>query len=240
MRLSARNKILGLIFLVAVLAAGLFVAERLLLPAGSKGGAVAALLDKSKAVAKPSLPKPSAAVLAPPSPPAPSAVQPFVARSSATPSSNPQAQGTIPSAGTAPGARQEPFPAAKGAATTTENHLPELRLESGVRLWIHVTSINRQPDGSFTFRGNLLQPLALANANQLDQGTELAGSGAANNGHVTVVVREFTVGGTNYALQQDNAIGSNRPPGTGLAVELAPGKLLEVWLASWSVYRKTR
>jgi hypothetical protein len=33
--------------------------------------------------------------------------------------------------------------------------------------------------------------------------------------------------------------GSNGRSGTGLAVELDPGKLLEVWLGSSSVYRKT-
>jgi hypothetical protein len=106
-------------------------------------------------------------------------------------------------------------------------------------LWIRVTSINRKPDESFMFRGTLLQPVTLANANQLDQGTEVSGSGTVNNGHVTVLLTGFTVGGTNYALRHDDASGSNKRPGAGLAVELTPGKLLEVWLASSSVYRKT-
>jgi hypothetical protein len=106
-------------------------------------------------------------------------------------------------------------------------------------LWIRVTSINRKPDESFMFRGTLLQPVTLANANQLDQGTEVSGSGTVNNGHVTVLLTGFTVGGTNYALRHDDASGSNKRPGAGLAVELDPGKLLEVWLASSSVYRRT-
>jgi hypothetical protein len=106
-------------------------------------------------------------------------------------------------------------------------------------LWIRLTAISRKPDGSFTFRGTLLQPVELANANRLDQGTELAGSGAVNNGHVTVFVKTFTVAGANYALLPNGASGSNKHPGTGLAVELDPGKLLEVWLASSPVYRKT-
>jgi hypothetical protein len=105
-------------------------------------------------------------------------------------------------------------------------------------LWIHLTAINRKPDGSFTFRGTLLQPITIANANRLDQDTELSGSGTVNNGHVTVLLTGLTVGGANYALQND-AGGSNKRPGTGLAVELDPGKLLEVWLAAASVYRKT-
>jgi hypothetical protein len=104
-------------------------------------------------------------------------------------------------------------------------------------LWIRVTFISRKPDGGFVFRGTLLRAVALANTNQLDQGTELAGSGTVSNGHVTVLVTGFTVGGANYALQ--SASGSNRRPGTGPAVELDPGKLFELWFASSSVYRKT-
>ena len=100
-----------------------------------------------------------------------------------------------------------------------------------------MTVISRKPDGSFTFRGTLLQAATLANTNQLDQGTELAGSGTVSNGHVTVLLTGFTVEGANYALQ--SASGSNRRAGTGPAVELDPGKLLEVWFASSSVYRKT-
>ena len=106
-----------------------------------------------------------------------------------------------------------------------------------MRLWIHVTAINRKPDGSFTFRGTLLQPVALANRNQLDPGTGVTGSGIADNGHVHVLVSGFTVAGANYELL--DATGSNVRSGTGLAVELDPGKLLEVWLAPSSVYRKT-
>ncbi len=144
-----------------------------------------------------------------------------------------------------------PSPAAKSAAPAeslraevrppevhgSEDHRTQLRFAGGVRLWIHVTAISRKPDGNFTFRGTLLQPVELANTNQLDQNTELSGSGKVNNGHVTVRVAAFTVGGANYALQ--DASGSSKRPGTGLAVELDPGKLLEVWLASSSVYRKT-
>jgi hypothetical protein len=66
----------------------------------------------------------------------------------------------------------------------------------------------------------------------------LTGSGMVNDGHVTVLVKEFQVGGANYALLQRDASGSNKRPGIGLAVELDPGKLLEVWLASSSVYRR--
>jgi hypothetical protein len=243
--MSARNNLLGLIFLTAVLAFMVFAAKRMLFrpPAPDP---IAELLEKGKPPAKPQ-PKPSAAVPTPPSS-APSPTAP-------APKSNGQAQASAPAAGGAvASAKTEPLAAAKGAPTTatdhrpedrrsedrrSEDHRPQLRLESGARLWIRVTAFNRKPDGSFIFRGTLLQPVELANANQLDQGTELAGSGTVNDGHVTVLVNAFTVGGASYALVQRNASGSNKRSGTGLAVELDPGKLLEVWLASSSVYRKT-
>jgi hypothetical protein len=229
--MGARNMTLGLVFLMAVLAFTVFAAKRLLFRTPPASG-VAALLEKAKLPVKPPQPKPSAAV------PAPAATAPSSSASpSAVPSaSNSQPQTSAPPAGGAvAGLKNEPSPAAKSTATVSDR--PQLRLESGARLWIHVTAISRKPDGSFRFRGTLLQPVELANANRLDQGTELSGSGAVNNGHVTVLVKDFTVGGANYALLQ-NVSGSNKRPGTGLAVELDPGKLLEVWIASSSVYRK--
>jgi hypothetical protein len=61
--MSTRNKILGLIFLVAVLAFALFVAKRLLFQTGPKRGGVTALPPRtSSPVTTPALPKPSAAV----------------------------------------------------------------------------------------------------------------------------------------------------------------------------------
>jgi hypothetical protein len=233
--MGARNNLVGLIFLMTVLAFTVFAAKRLLFrpPAPDP---VAALLEKGKPPAKPAQPKPSAAVPAPSSAP-PSSAAP-------APKSNGQAQVSAPAAaGTVASAKKEPSPAARSAVTATEDHRsedhrPQLRLESGARLWIRVTALNRKPDGSFIFRGTLLQPVELANANQLDQGTELTGSGMVNDGHVTVLVKEFQVGGANYALLQRDASGSNKRPGIGLAVELDPGKLLEVWLASSSVYRR--
>jgi hypothetical protein len=239
--MGARNMTLGLVFLMAVLAFTVFAAKRLLFRPSPAPSRVEALLEKAKPAPRPAQPKPSAAVPAQPTPAASSSTPTSsqAASSSAAPSSKPQAQVATSSAGgVSVASTKQPSPAAKGAPTATADR-PQLRVESGARLWIHVTAINRKPDGSFTFRGTLLQPVALVNANRLDQGTELSGSGTVNNGHVTVRVSGFTIGGTNYTLLQNDASESRKRPGTGLAVELDPGKLLEVWLASSSVYRKT-
>jgi outer membrane biosynthesis protein TonB len=303
--MSTRQNILGLIFLVFVLAVAVFVLKRLHSPTGPAGGGVALWHpDASRRVTAPLAAKPSAAVPAPspngkeqestpgsgalagsesggkPVPagssarPAPAAPTPAPStparptpaprapapRAPAPPTPTPTPAPTpapTPSAPRAPAPRapapsppaastpaapapSAPAPSAKVAAPAAEQHSPrlarQLEFEAGVRLWIRVTAISRKPDGSFTFRGSLLQAVTLANTNQLDQGTELAGSGTVNQGHVTVLLTGFTVGGANYALER--ASGSNRRPGTGPAVELDPGKLFEVWFRSSSVYRK--
>jgi hypothetical protein len=224
--MNSRNNILGVIFLACVLAFALFAAKRLLFRDGSKGATAPALHLGASRLVTPALPKPSAAVQTPSSP---------------APSSNtPALQSTPAPNAAATGAANVPLPAARASTTTTEDRTLQLQLEPGARLWIRVTSMNRKPDESFTFHGILLQPVELANRNQLDQGAEVSGSGTVNNGHVTVLLTGFTVGGTTYALRQNDAGGSNRRPGAGLAVELTPGKLLEVWLASSSIYRKAR
>jgi hypothetical protein len=275
--MSTRQNILGLIFLVFVLAVAVFVMKRLHSPTGAAGEGVALWHpDASRRTTAPLAAKPSAAVPAPspngkeqestpgsgalvgsggggkpvpaassaapaPAPPAPAPPAPApptpVAPTSVPPTSVPPTSAPRAPAPPTPAA---PAPAAKVAAPAAEQHsprlAPQLEFEAGVRLWIRVTAISRKPDGSFTFRGSLLQAVTLANTNQLDQGTEMAGSGTVNNGHVTVLLTGFTVGGANYALQR--ASGSNRRAGTGPAVELDPGKLFEVWFRSSSVYRK--
>jgi len=130
-------------------------------------------------------------------------------------------------------------PRSTNSTTRSADHPPLLQFEAGVRLLIRVNSMTRQPHGSFSFRGTLLQPITLAGPVSLDQSTELVGSGTVNGGQVTVSVTGFTVRGENYGLRQA-ASGVIRKPGSGPAVELNPGKVLEMWLVSASVYEKTR
>ena len=130
-------------------------------------------------------------------------------------------------------------PRSTNSTTRSADHPPLLQFEAGVRLFILVNSMTRQPDGSFSFRGTLLQPITLAGPVSLDQSTELVGSGTVNGGHVTVSVTGFTVRGENYGLRQA-ASGVIRKPGSGPVVELSLGKVLEMWLVSASVYEKTR
>jgi len=99
---------------------------------------------------------------------------------SANPISNPERNG-LTARNTPPLASPEPAysPKAVGPmsaaqpSTTTQaaDHPLLLQFKAGVQLWIRVNSIRRQPDGSFSFRGALLQPITLTDSVSLDQGT---------------------------------------------------------------------
>lgn len=73
-----------------------------------------------------------------------------------------RASGSQPTASATPQAADQP---------------PLLQFKAGVQLWVRVNSIRRQPDGSFSFRGTLLQPITLTDSVSLDQSTELVGWG---------------------------------------------------------------
>ena len=112
-----------------------------------------------------------------------------------------------------------------------------LRLDAGTRLWISGVSIDMQPDGSFSFRGTLLQPVAQAGV-VLDQGTELAGSGSVKGGKVTVFVSSLLIRGSTYKVQGASGRLSEQIAGAGKAVQFESGKVMEMWLSSASVYEK--
>jgi hypothetical protein len=131
------------------------------------------------------------------------------------------------------------LPANAGASVSTPaDHPPLLRLEAGARLWIRIVSISRQPDGSFTFRGSLLEPVSQAGGVVLDQGAEMTGSGSVKEGKVTVFVQRFLIKGAPYSLQRASATLSEQMPGAGKALEFNGGQYLEMWLSSTTVYEK--
>jgi hypothetical protein len=141
-------------------------------------------------------------------------------------------------AGLARGSAQS-LPANTGASASTPADYPALlRLEAGTRLWIRIVSISRQPDGSFTFRGSLLEPVSHAGGVLLDQGAELTGSGSIKEGKVTVFIQRFLIRGVPYSLQRASATLSEQMPGAGKALEFNKGQYLEMWLSSATVYEK--
>jgi hypothetical protein len=108
------------------------------------------------------------------------------------------------------------------------------RLESGTRLWISLQSVNRQPDGNFRFVGTLQLPVSHGNRILLDRGTEIHGSVSVSQKPVSVVIGKLVVQGVPYAVASTPL--EAHPPGTGIAVQFNSGQVLEVWLASTSVF----
>ncbi|HXM08771.1 MAG TPA: hypothetical protein VN946_02340 [Terriglobales bacterium] len=224
--MSARQKMWGLLFLVAALAVALVVVRRMSSPTGETGGGVTALPPEEDRPPRGSRPTPS-----PPGSARPSSPSSEIA--TGPDDRNTSGGGGVRGEGDAANATDGAAPA---ATPPPQFEYPlQLRFEAGVRLWIRVQAIQRSLDGRFTFRGTLLQP-ALAGTIQLEQNTEVSGYGTVNQGQVTMSVTRFRIKGQYYALQ--SASGSIKPPGAGPAVEITRDRLFEMWFGSSSVYRK--
>ncbi len=137
-----------------------------------------------------------------------------------------------------------PRPPADAAASPRETPAPQappvqpvpIPLEAGARLWIRLSSTDRQPDGSFSFRGSLLLPVTEAGTTLLDRGTEVQGSGRTDQGRTSLVVKEFVLKGVRYVLQDGGSVGSEKSPGSGGAVSFEGGQVFEMWFAAASTY----
>ena len=123
------------------------------------------------------------------------------------------------------------------AQITPTGQAQALRFETGTRVWIRLNSVNRQPDGSFTFKGSLHLPVQEANGIPLDRGTEINGSGTVSGGETSVFITDFALHGTRYTLK--GASGTGRAtPGVGKAIEFNGGQILEMWFSSDSIYEE--
>ena len=135
----------------------------------------------------------------------------------------------------APGSRLTTATAPPGVVA---NHAASLRLEAGTRIWIRLNSKSSQPDGSFTFTGSLHLPLSQGGATLLARGTAVTGRGTLIQGHASLLITEFVVQGTHYLLKAATTAKSAETPGAGKAVKFEGDQILEVFLASPSVYEK--
>jgi hypothetical protein len=132
-----------------------------------------------------------------------------------------------------------PAPSASANPSVAPANLPaSLRLEPGSRLWIQVSAINHQADGSFTFHGSLLQP-AEASVDALKKGTEVAGSGSSKDGKVALQVSGFSIQGVPYTLPAMTAAAADASsPGSGKALQFNKGQVLEMWISAASTYER--
>ncbi|MFI5086907.1 MAG: hypothetical protein ACHP7I_00805 [Terriglobales bacterium] len=132
----------------------------------------------------------------------------------------------VPNTGRAPSARVAP-------------NLPaSLHLDAGVRLWIVLASVNRQADGSFSFRGSLLQPLNSAGSSKLDRDTEVSGSGTVAQSRTSLLISQIVFRGASYKLKIIAGSGHAQTTGSGGVVPFENGKVFEMWLSSESDYER--
>jgi hypothetical protein len=149
----------------------------------------------------------------------------------------PPSGGTKAAALVSPSSPSAPAGAKASLSAGATPKLPiSFRLESGTRLWISLRSVDRQSDGNFRFVGTLLLPVSQGGSIRLDRGTEVHGTGSANQKQVSVVIGKLVVQGVPYAVT--SAPLEARPPGSGIAVQFNSGQELEMWLASTSVFAR--
>ncbi|HYN15387.1 MAG TPA: hypothetical protein VES66_06325 [Terriglobales bacterium] len=149
-----------------------------------------------------------------------------------------------PASSTSGGTQPSNTAKAPGSAPSTPraavpNPPASLHLASGARLWITLDSVNRQPDGAFTFSGSLLMRLSASGSSALDRGTEVSGSGTEAQGRTSLVISEIVVGGAHYKLKSRAGAGKVRTARSSSVVSFDSGKVLEVWLSSDSIYERS-
>ncbi|MGA2000822.1 MAG: hypothetical protein ABSG52_12570 [Terriglobales bacterium] len=124
------------------------------------------------------------------------------------------------------------------SATVALNLPVSLHLDAGVRLWIVLASVNRQADGSFSFRGSLLQPLNSAGSSKLDRDTEVSGSGTVAQSRPSLLISQIVFRGAPYKLKTIGGSGHAQTTGSGGVVPFENGKVFEMWLSSESDYER--
>ncbi len=134
--------------------------------------------------------------------------------------------------------RQEQTQPPSAPGGNTSPAVADFRLEGGTYLWIW---LNRTlpNDGTFTFHGTLMPPVARSGAVLLSPGTEIDGSGTVKHGEVaSILVTEIVFQGVRYKLRGKAGAINMSSPGSGWAVPFYEGQELEMQLTSASVYER--
>lgn len=85
-------------------------------------------------------------------------------------------------------------------------------------------------DGSFEFRGTLLEPAIPAIGMVLGRDTEIRGRGTVQNGEISVVINDVIIRGVHYPLKAGS--------GAAKAVRVGSGDAMQVSFDRDSVYEK--
>lgn len=113
-----------------------------------------------------------------------------------------------------------------------------LQLEAGTYLWIRLDRTLPE-DGTFTFRGTLMPPVARSGTVLLNEGTGINGAVTMKGGEIeTIFVTEIVVEGMRYRLQGTAGATNMNAPGSGWALPFNQGQELEMHIPTASVYER--
>jgi hypothetical protein len=122
----------------------------------------------------------------------------------------------------------------RASSAGTRATLPaSISLLENTPIRIQLTSGSIPSDGSFEFRGALLEPAIPAIpviGMVLGRDTEIRGAGAVQNGEISVVIREVIIRGVHYPLKAGS--------GAAKAVRVGTGDAMQVSFDQGSVYEK--
>jgi hypothetical protein len=116
---------------------------------------------------------------------------------------------------------------------------PYVQLTPSSHLLMVVSSIEWEPDKTFRFQGVLLVGFPQSGSVWLEQGAQVIGTGALNQGQTSVVVTEFVVGGVRYPLKNGNGAMRAQTPGASGEVQFERSQTLELWPQSDATYERT-
>ncbi len=124
-----------------------------------------------------------------------------------------------------------PVAASGTRATATRSALPaSISLLESTPIRIQLTSGSIPSDGSFEFRGSLVEPAIPVIGAVLGRDTEIRGVGTVQNGEISVVINEVVIRGVRYPLKAGS--------GAAKAVRVGSGDAMQVSFDQGSVYEK--
>ena len=121
--------------------------------------------------------------------------------------------------------------------TTPVTAPPRLRLDPANRLFIVLSSIHIDPNGSFQFHGTLVLPVSQSGPIPLDRGAEVLGVGTMSQGQTSLSVTELKVQAGRYRLKDGTGAMNAQTPG-GNGVDFHRSQVLDMWPVARAVYEK--
>ncbi len=126
-----------------------------------------------------------------------------------------------------------------GTVAITPQNLPTtVRLEANAELWLVLTTVEAQPDGTFHFDASLMLPVKKGSSFALEKQTLIRGSGSGSGDKTQLSIQEIVIGGVSFALAGVTGAPNAHSPGSAWAHKFEAGQVLEAGLNSATIYRQ--